>query len=393
MSIIRYNEFGDNMKIVGIITEYNPLHNGHLYHIEETRRLSKCDVLICVMSGNFTQRGEPALIDKFTRTKMALENKVDLVIELPFVFSVQSADMFSLTSVHLLHHLNVDEIYFGSESGNIKELENLSDLLDSDEYNSLVKQYINQGLSYPTSSDNAIKDLSDTKEYANPNNILGIQYIKAVKKLKSNIVMKTIQRQSAQYYSEHLEDTNIQSATAIRKLLKENKDVSKYVPMSVDKLLRNRKIIDFNDFTDQLKYITKSSTSEDLFDIFGTTEGLENRILKVKEFNSTDELIHKILTRRYTNSKIKRTLIHILCNSKKETLTSFDVPYVRVLGMNNVGQSYLNKIKKDMQIPLITKIKEQKHPYLETELRASKVYSLVSDMDVFKEEFKHVIIK
>ena len=132
------------MKTVGIIVEYNPLHNGHLYHIEETRRLSGCDTLICVMSGNFTQRGEPAIIDKFTRTKMAINNGVDLVIELPFVFTVQNADIFAQTSVSILNHLDVDEVYFGSETGDIGALHKLGDVLKSETYNNLVKAYSKQ---------------------------------------------------------------------------------------------------------------------------------------------------------------------------------------------------------------------------------------------------------
>jgi len=388
-----YNDFGDSMKIAGIIVEYNPLHNGHLYHIEETRRLSKCDVLICVMSGNFTQRGEPALVDKFTRTKMALENKVDMVIELPFVFSVQSANMFAYTSVSILNHMKVDEIYFGSESGEIKELEDLCDLLDSDAYNNLVKKNLDEGYSYPTASDKAVRKLTSTAVYDSPNNILGIQYIKSARKLNSSIVMKTIKRHSAGYYSEKIDNQNIQSATAIRKMIENKEDYKSYVPKSVYELLKNRKFVSIDLYKDQLEYLINSSTKDDLKSIFGITEGLENRILKCNNFDSVDQLIIQIISRRYTNSKIKRTLMHMLCNTKDELMKGFEIPYIRVLGMNEKGQSYLSVIKKSLEIPLITKIKEAKHPYLEHELRASKVYSLVSDIDAFKEEFKPVIIK
>lgn len=378
------------MKTVGIIVEYNPLHNGHVYHIEETRRLSNCDTLICVMSGNFTQRGEPALIDKFTRTRMALENNVDLVVELPFVFSVQSADMFSYTSVSILNHLGVDEIYFGSESGDIKKLEKIADIMEQDNYNNLVKEYLSKGLSYPTSSNNALHDLYPNEDYDAPNNILGIQYIKAVRKINPDIALHTISRKNTGYYS-NIEEGSIQSATAIRKLIKDNKDISAYVPSSVVKLLQNRKVIDINDFSEQFKYIISSQSSEELRTLFNVTEGIENRILKTTEFKSVDELIEKVISRRYTNSKLRRILIHILCNTKKELLTSFDAPYVRVLGMNDQGRLHLNKIKTDISIPLITKIKEEKHPYLEQELTASKIYSLVSDKDVLKLEYEPVI--
>jgi len=380
------------MKVAGIIVEYNPLHNGHLHHILETRKISKCDYLIAVMSGNFTQRGEVAMIDKFTRTKMALLNHVDLVIELPFVFSVQSADIFAYTSVAILNHLKVDEIYFGSESDNIDELYLLSDILDSAEYNNLVLKYSKEGNSYPTSSNLAVSDLIDTKAYSLPNNILGIHYIRAVKKLKSNIKVCSIKRIETNYFDEFTLGKSIQSATTIRKMIKNKKNIEEFVPENVFNLLKNRKIIDLNMFAKYLKYKIHSSTNEELKNIFNISEGFENRIKKVTDFSSVTDLISQLITKRYTNSKIRRSLIHILCNTQKKMINSFEIPYLRILGMNYNGQEYLNLIKKDLSIPLISKITDKKHPYLEMELRASKIYSMVSDVNVFKEEFKPLIL-
>lgn len=379
------------MKVAGIIVEYNPLHNGHLYHILKTRELSKCDVLIAVTSGNFTQRGEPAIVDKFTRAKLALENHVDLVIEIPYVLTVQNADVFAYSAVSILNHLLVDEIYFGSESGKIEDLSMLSDLLDSEAYNKLVKENMSEGFSYPTASDYAVRELTDTNLYDMPNNILGIQYIRAVKKLKSNIVLKTIKRISNDYHDTEVNSSSIQSATAIRKLMFENKDISRFVPKNVNSQLKNRKPINFNLFTDILKYKLKSMTSEELNLIFSMEEGIENWILKTKDFENVDSLIKNLLTRRYTNSKIKRSLTHILLNLKKTDMTSLEVPYLRVLGMNDDGRLHLNAIKKTLKVPLITKISNKKHPYLELDIRASKIYSLVSDLDVYRLEFNPVI--
>ncbi|MFK5883456.1 MAG: nucleotidyltransferase [Candidatus Izemoplasma sp.] len=381
------------MKVAGIIVEYNPLHNGHLHHILKTRELSKCDILIAVTSGNFTQRGEPAIIDKFTRTKFALLNHVDLVVEIPYVLTVQNANIFALSAVSILNHLLVDEIYFGSESGSIEELTKLSDILDSDKYNELVKENMGEGYSFPTASDYAVRELTDTDLYSKPNNILGIQYISAVKKLKSNIILKTIERINSDYHDTKLNHSNIQSATAIRKLIVNNDDFSKYVPKDVFTELSNRKPVLFNQFTDILKYKLKSMTSNDLNQIFSMEEGIENWILKTKDFSSVDELIQNLLTRRYTNSKIKRSLTHILLNLRKDEVKSLTVPYIRVLGMNDTGRSHLNKIKKELTIPLVTKILKNKHPYLELDLRASKIYSLYSDKDVYKMEFEPVIYK
>ena len=379
------------MKTVGIITEYNPLHNGHLHHINETKRLSNADRLICVMSGNFTQRGEPAILDKFTRTKWALNNGVDLVIELPFAFTVQNADIFASTSVSILNHLGVDEIYFGSETGDITELEELGKILETDVYNDLIKLFLKDGNSYPTSSDLAMKQLYPNSSFDLPNNILGIQYILAGKKLKSKIKFKTIKRLSANYFDDELHSSSIQSATAIRKLLKEGKDISHYVPKDVAKSLTTRKLVSYEDFLPTFRYIFKSSTKEDLNEIFNIKEGIENRLLKIKSYNSVQDLINKALTRRYTNSKIKRTLAHILCNTKKNIITSFEIPYIRILGMNDIGRKHLNEIKHDLTVPLISKVKEGIHPYLDIEIRTSRVYSLVSDKDIYKQEFKQPI--
>jgi len=379
------------MKTAGIIVEYNPLHNGHLHHIRETRRISKCDCLIAVMSGNFTQRGEPAMIDKFTRTRMALENEVDLVIELPFLLSIQSADIFAFSSVSLLSMLGVDELYFGSESGNVEELHKLSEIINSKEYNKLIKVFLKEGNSYPTSSALAVKELGDSTLYNKPNNILGIHYINAVEKLNSKMEIKTIKRIKTNYHDDIVQGTKIQSASAIRKLIKSDNDISDFVPSSVNKLLENRKILDLEMFYEHLKYKIISSSNKDLKQIFGMNEGLENRIKNIKEFSSISELIEQVISRRYTNSKLKRSLIHILCQTEKELMDSIEIPYIRILGMNDTGKKYLNTVKKGLVVPLISKISENIHPYLDTEIKVSMIYSLISDRDIFKEEFKPII--
>jgi predicted nucleotidyltransferase len=379
------------MKTVGIIVEYNPFHNGHLYHIKETRRKSNCDVLICVMSGNFTQRGEPAITDKFTRTKMALENHADLVVELPFVFTVQNADIFAKTSVSILNHLGVDEIYFGSENASIEELEAIGSVMHEDSYNNLVKQYLNDGNSYPTASDLAMKEVCPNEYFHLPNNILGIQYIIAGKELNSPITFHTIQRTGTNYYDEIKDNTPIQSATSIRKHLLRNETIDSYVPQNVSVILKNVNTVTFNAFSREFKYLLSVKSKEELESIFSVTEGFENRLLKIKNFIDVDDLINQLLTRRYTNAKIKRMLTHILCDTKKSLLISFEVPYIRILGMNDSGKNYLHQIKKEISIPLISKVKEGIHPYLDHELQVSKIYSLGLKKDIFKQEFERLI--
>jgi predicted nucleotidyltransferase len=380
------------MKTVGIITEYNPMHNGHIYHIEETRRLSNADRLVCVMSGNFTQRGEPMILDKFTRTKWALQNGVDLVVELPFVFTVQNANIFAQTSVEILHHLGVDEIYFGSESGNVNELIEYGEILQSTKYNNLIQGYIKKGYSYPTSSDLAMKEILPNNAFDLPNNILGIQYILAGKALNSNITFHTIKRQKAGYYDTLDSASSIQSATTIRQLACSKKTIDDYVPKDVAKSLQTRKLITYEHFFDQINYILSSTTNTELEAVFGFDEGIENRFLKAKNYVSVESLIEQVISKRYTNANLKRTIAHMLVNTKKNVLTDFTIPYIRVLGMNQKGQEVLRDIKHDITVPLIVKVKEKLHPYLDIELRVSKIYSLVSDEDIYNQEFKQPII-
>ncbi|MCF7926824.1 MAG: nucleotidyltransferase [Candidatus Izimaplasma sp.] len=381
------------MKTVGIITEYNPLHNGHLYHIQKTKELSKCDCLVCVMSGNFTQRGEPAIFDKFSRTKMALKNGVDLVVELPFILTVQNADQFALASVSILDYLHVDEIYFGSESGSIEKLKEFGQILQSDTYNKRITHYLDKGLSYPTSSDNAFHDVSDFSGFDMPNNILGVQYLLAKKRLNSSIKFHTIKRLKAGYYSDIISGTTIQSATSIRKLIFEDKPYNQYMPKKAFDLIKNKSGVFYNDFLPQLRLLVARESAVDLEKIIGFDEGLENRLKAIKEFESVSDLINQVISRRYTNSKIKRLLAMLLINVKKTDLTTKKSPYVRILGMNQIGQAYLNQIKKEIEVPLIARVTENIHPYLDIELRVSKLYSLVSKKSIFDQEFKPLIIE
>lgn len=379
------------MKAIGIIVEYNPFHNGHLYHLEKTKKLFPDAVIIAVMSGNFTQRGEPAVIDKFARTKLAIDAGVDLVIELPFVFTVQNADIFAKTSVHLLDILGVKNIVFGSETGEIDQLETLLDIMETKDYNVQVKYYLKQGNSYPTASALAMEEQSATEDFDQPNNILGIQYLKAKRELNSDISFHTIKRLETGYYDTIKAQSNIQSATAIRGLLFDNQPIDVFVPAYVSHLFENRKPINYNAFTDHFKYLINALDVRQIKDIFNMTEGFENRIVKQRAFTTTDALIEQLITRRYTYSSIKRTLAHLLCQTPSSLITDFTPPYLRVLGMNTLGQHYLSDIKKTIEIPIITNVKEGIHPYLDHELKVSKIYTLASDKDVYNLEFDPTI--
>ncbi|MEC9484953.1 MAG: nucleotidyltransferase [Candidatus Izemoplasma sp.] len=379
------------MKATGIIVEYNPLHNGHMYHLNETKKLFPDRCTIAIMSGNFTQRGEPAIVDKFARTEMAIKAGVDLVIELPFVFTVQNADIFAKTSVHLLDMLGVENIVFGSETGDMTVLEDMLKQMDSKIYHDRVKYFLKQGNSYPTASALAMAEQGIDKGFDAPNNILGLQYLKAKKALNSKITFHTIRRQTTGYYDKIKQNASIQSATAIRGLIKNNESYERYVPKPVKSILDSHKSIDYNFFTDHFKYLINVIPVEDIGNLFNMTEGIEHRIKKMRHFSTTSELIEQLITRRYTYSSIKRTLAHLLCQTKETLIESFIPPYLRVLGMNKVGKEYLSQIKHDLEIPLITNVKEGIHPYLDHELKVSRIYSLASDKDVFKMEFDPTI--
>lgn len=375
------------MKATGIIVEYNPLHYGHVHHIQETKKLTKPDCLIAVMSSSFTQRGEPTIVDKFTRAEMAIKAGVDLVIELPFVLTVQNADRFAYSSIDVLNKLFVSDIVFGSEQGDIQSLESIIDVMETKEYLSLVDHHLKNGHSFPTANQLAFDSLSNQKGTNLPNNILGLQYIKSLREINPSIQLSTIQRVSSGYYDDIDQTKQIQSATSIRKEWVQKQSIEKYVPSYVAALLKNRKPITYNLFTEQFKYLINSSGKDKLSQLFNMREGFENRILKTHQFENTDDLIEQLITRRYTYSAIKRMLAHLICQTPSSLITGFESPYIRVLGMNKIGKDYLSTIKKKVTVPIVTNVKENIHPYLDFELKVSKIVSLVSDKDIFKEEF------
>ena len=353
------------MNATGIIVEYNPFHNGHLHHIKETKKMFKDNIIIAIISGNFTQRGDASIINKWDKTKLALDFGVDLVIELPFQYATQSADLFAKGALEILYDLKVNNIVFGSETNDIEVLK---------EY---ARKIINEN-----------KSLSNNKSYPSnmfdniekPNDILGISYIKSILKNNYDITPYTIKR-STNYHSKDLKEC---SATAIRESLKNNKNVDKYIPYKF--VYKEKKYIE--DYYDLLKY--KILSSNDLSIYNGVDEGLENRIKKVIFIsNNLDELINNIKSKRYTYSRIKRMLLHILVGYTKEMNKKYkEINYIRVLGYNNKGIKYLNKIKKELTLPLITNYNKYKD-LLYIDYKVSSIY----DINQIKEEYNKPIKK
>ena len=399
------------MNISGIIVEYNPLHNGHLYHINKTKELTNCDALICVMSGNFAQRGIPSTIDKWTKTKMALDNGVDLVIELPSVYSVSSAEFFSYGAVSLLNSLGVvSNICFGSEHGDINDIYNISNILYQEpiEFKLLLKNYLSQGVGYPIARANALYDylINSSMDMSNlllgnflnsSNNILGIEYCKSLIKLNSTIKPYTLKREGGSYSSDVLHN-KFSSATAIRKFIKENgslAELENHVPSSVLSEILNlySRNYEFTFEDSMYPFIRhKCHTSKNsLVHLPDVSEGLDNRIISSLSNNSSyASAVEDIKSRRYTYTRISRILCQYFIGFDKfdtKKLRAMPCPYARVLGFNSKGKSILKSIKSNSNIPLYTKTPKELSEILELDIQSTKAYSLINSSVSYNSDY------
>ena len=370
------------MEIVGIITEYNPFHNGHKYHIDKIKEKYKDSIIIAVTSSSFTQRGDISILNKWEKTKIALNNNIDIVIELPFIYSTQSADIFAKGALKLLNELKINKLIFGSESNDIEKLKNIANLqINNKEFDQEVKKYLNEGNNYPTSLSKAITKFN-IENIQNPNDLLGISYIKEIIKNNYNIVPETIKRTN----NYHGNNETIKSATELREMLNNNISIKKHINYDENSIYKNI------DTYKLLKY--KIITEEKNLNKFQTVdEGIEGRIKKYINEETKKDLIEKIKTKRYTYNKINRMLTHILTSKTKEE-AKLEIDYIRVLGFNKKGKKYLNSIKKETNLPLITNYKNINSPLLNKEYEITKIYSLlVNDNSLIKRELESPIIK
>ena len=337
--------------VIGLIVEYNPFHNGHLHHIQEIDRLFEDNIKIAVMSGDYVQRGEPSLINKFEKTKIALSQGIDIVIELPIFYSSQSAEIFAKGSVNLLNQLSCSHIVFGSESNDLDKLKKIATISLTKEFELSLKEFLAEGFSYPTAFSKALFN-----EKLGSNDILALEYLKAIKTINSKIEACCVKREKTGYYDD--EKDNFASATYIRKVLldtnekKENKlnKIKNLVPEFSYKILeKNFGVFScLNDFYDLMKYniIKNYSTLKNIQDL---EIGLENRLYKYSLENlSFSDFFDKILNKRLTISRLQRILLHSLLDLTEELTDKVKnkVPYVKILGFSNRGQEYLNYLKK-----------------------------------------------
>ena len=331
------------MNIIGIIAEYNPFHNGHLYHIEKIKEKYPNSLIVLVLNGYFTQRGTISVLSKEDKTKISLNNNIDIVLELPFIYGTQSSDIFAYNSIKLLNELKVERIIFGSESNNIDLLNKIVDIqLNDPTYEDKVKEHMNEGNNYPTAMRKALNIEEDIN---NPNDLLGISYIKAIKQINPNIIAETIKRTNDYHDIESTD--NIISATNIRTKLNNEEDITNYLPTYTIEYLNN---ITNDSLFNLLKF--KILTDQDLSIYLDVDEGIEYRILKyINISHNFDELITNIKTKRYTYNKINRMLLHILIGLTKQDNKNTKLDYLKILGFTLNGQVYLNKIKKDITLP------------------------------------------
>ena len=371
------------MDVIGIICEYNPFHLGHLYHINKIKQMYPDSILIAVLSSSFTQRGDISVLNKWDKTEIALDNGIDLVIELPFVYSTQSADIFAKGALTILNALKVNKIVFGSESNNIDNLKEIANTqLSNKEFNKNVKKYLSLGNNYPTSLSLALKDLGLNK-IDSPNDLLGISYIKEI--IKNNYFINPISiKRTNNFYGKN--KGKIKSASELRGLLNKNKSISRYI--NYDKKLIYKNLNYFNLLKFQI-------INNDISNILDVDEGIENKILKViNDCSTLEELQEKIKSKRYTYNKLNRMLTHILCNLKKDD-KDLPIDYIRVLGFNTKGKNYLNKIKKDLALTLVTKYKDTNSKLLDIEKKVTNVYSIITNDNslIIKEKEKPIFKK
>ncbi len=362
------------MNVIGIVCEYNPFHLGHLYQLKKVKEMYPHSIIIVVCSSNFTQRGDVSIINKWDKTKIALDYGVDIFIELPFGYATQSSDIFAKGAIEILNHLKINTLVFGSESNNIQELTNLANIqLNNKEYNNIVKDYLDNGINYPTALSKALSDITNTT-INKPNDLLGLSYIKEIIRNNYKITPVTIKRTN-DYHSKDI-NSNIINASLIRKLLIEKNDITNYIPNNTYKYL---KLLSLNDFYPYLKYQIINNSNK-LNNYQTVDEGIENRIIKnIYKSSNYNELVMNIKTKRYTYNKINRMLLHILTNFTKEEAQSIKIDYIRLLGFTNAGQKYLNSIKKDINIPIITRYKPNISNLLDLEFRANSIYAFVTN--------------
>ena len=394
------------MQIAGIIAEYNPFHNGHFYQITKTKSETGCDAIVAIMSGNFSQRGSATITDKFTRTKMALLNGVDLVLELPVPFATASAELFAQCAVSILHQSQIiDLISFGSECGDISLLDTIAQtfLTHTEELDPLIKEALKKGQSFPRARTEAAINLLNRSTLGqahsdlqvaleSPNNILGIEYLKARHQLNSSITPFTVKRLHANYHDSEISGT-IASATAIRHSITQDRSVHQNcMPSSAAYLLERNVYPCMESLAQFLHFKLMFSNPEELYAVWDIPRDLIHTFIKhAKIAPDYQKLVDLCTSKTYTRATVQRALLRILFDIRSEEITPFihptSIPYIRVLGCRKEALSILKLLSSKSSVPLITNLGKQysqltpdQKLFIDYELRATKLYHYLTQM-------------
>lgn len=378
------------MKVLGLVLELNPFHNGHEYFINEAKKQINPDITIAVISSSFAMRGEAMVMDKWEKAKICLQYGIDIVLELPFLGAVNSADYFCYNAIKILTDFNITDLAFGVELNNPFKLMQMKEITKNKEFDALVKKYIDEGNSYSGSNLKALKEVTNDPEiianFSLPNNTLGIGYLNALDALGKKVNVTFIKRIANNYYDEEITDSKINSATSLRNLLVKGESIQNYIPYN-NYQYHNPKTINDTMFT-LLRYIFNTTPIDKLKNIYGMSEGIENRILSfINTANSYDELVELVKTKRYPKNRIRRLFLYTLLNIDKELENKYH-NYLRILSMNIKGKNYLKKLDKNIKEKIITSFKNQDNYIVDIELRASKLYGLlINDINIYLKEF------
>ncbi len=375
------------MSIIGIVCEFNPFHNGHKYLIDSVKKDG--DIVVCVMSGNYVQRGEPAIFPKDVRVEVALKNGADIVLELPFVYATASAEFFAKNAVKILDSFGCDKIAFGTENASIDDLLKVTDVLLNDNFDIELKKQLAMGISYPAARELAIKQFSIDIDISSPNNILAIEYLKAVRELKSPVKVIAVNRIGAGY-NENCAVDNIASATYIRNLIKNNENFENYVPQNAIDIynhsIREGKIVSYQKYENVFLGLLRSKSFDNLLNIANMAEGLENRIIDaIKNCTTIEDIYNYAKTKRFTHSRIRRAVLCVALDIYEEDL-KLSVPYCRLLGYNDSVADKLGDIVKRCKLPFVVKYSDfckytdnNTMRLFELENKSTDIYNIILD--------------
>lgn len=393
------------MKVCGIVTEYNPFHNGHLYHIEKAREKTRADVLVVAMSGNFLQRGEPSIVDKWDRASLALNHGADIVVEIPAAFSVQPADIFAKGSIELLMQLGMDVLCFGSESGTGSDYIQAATLYleKTDDINTLFQREQKQEYTYAKNMGNILSEyFPEIKlDLTQPNNMLGFAYARMIVGSRRPVGIETIKRKNSHYHdADVVRNEEIASATAIRNMLFSDNNWQNYdqlpFPEDTEEILRKSKLVQWDDYFSYLKYRILTMSLPELSRIYLMEKGQEYRVKEtIKQSVDMQDFVSRLKTKQLSWTRLQRLCYYILLDQSKENMDKMteELEYIRVLGFNRTGQEHLNRIKHQITKPLITNINRKNNELLAYDIMVGEVYRLADENKIRSQDYMRKPLK